>query len=166
MTLRRMDNVLINVENIEAAEAFFAELGMEKEGQTTVEGAWAGKVIGLDNVRADITMMKTPDGHGRVELSRFHTPPAIRAEPEDTPAKRARHTPHHVRRPGHRRRPRPPTQPRCRTSRRNRAVRDQVRLRFVRGPEGVLIGLAEELQQENTPPNERSTREPAVFRTN
>jgi hypothetical protein len=81
-----MDNVLINVENLETVEAFFAELGMELEGRTTVEGPWAGKVIGLENVRADITMMRTPDGHGRVELSKFHTPPAVRAEPEDAPA--------------------------------------------------------------------------------
>jgi Glyoxalase/Bleomycin resistance protein/Dioxygenase superfamily len=81
-----MDNVLINVENLEAVEAFFAELGIELEGRTTVEGPWAGKVIGLENVRADITMMRTPDGHGRVELSKFHTPPAVRAEPEDAPA--------------------------------------------------------------------------------
>ena len=86
MTLQRMDNVLIVVEDLEAATAFFAELGMELEGETQVEGTWAGNVIGLDDVRADIVMMRTPDGHGRVELSRFHTPPAVRAEPEDAPA--------------------------------------------------------------------------------
>src|SRR5881275_1695408 len=86
MTLQRMDNVLIVVEDLEAAKAFFAELGMELEGETTVEGPWADQTIGLDGVRADIAMMRTPDGHGRVELSRFHTPPAVRAEPEDAPA--------------------------------------------------------------------------------
>ena len=86
MTLLRMDNVLIVVEDLEAAKAFFAELGMEVEGETTVEGPWADQTVGLDGVRADITMMRTPDGHGRVELSRFHTPPAIRAEPESAPA--------------------------------------------------------------------------------
>jgi catechol 2,3-dioxygenase-like lactoylglutathione lyase family enzyme len=85
MTLLRMDNVLIVVEDLEAAKAFFIELGMELEGETTVEGAWAGNVIGLDDVRADISMMRMPDGHGRVELSRFHTPPAVRAEPADAP---------------------------------------------------------------------------------
>src|SRR5688500_5214425 len=82
----RMDNVLIVVEDLEAAKAFFAELGMELEGETTVEGPWADQTVGLDGVRADIAMMRTPDGHGRVELSKFHTPPAIRGEPEDAPA--------------------------------------------------------------------------------
>src|SRR5918994_7696534 len=82
MTLQRMDNVLIVVDDLEAAKAFFAELGMELEGETQVEGPWADRTVGLDDVRADIAMMRTPDGHGRVELSKFHTPPAVRAEPE------------------------------------------------------------------------------------
>src|SRR6188474_2660576 len=86
MTIQRMDNVLIVVEDLEAAKAFFAELGMELEGETTIEGPWVDSVVGLDDVRADITMMRTPDGHGRVELSRFHRPPAVRAEPESAPA--------------------------------------------------------------------------------
>lgn len=81
-----MDNVLIVVEDIEAAKAFFAELGMELEGETTVEGPWVDGTVGLDDVRADIAMMRTPDGHGRVELTRFHRPPAVRAEPENAPA--------------------------------------------------------------------------------
>src|ERR1700716_2876824 len=84
--IQRMDNVLIVVEDLEAAKAFFAELGMELEGETQVEGPWVDRTIGLNGVRADITMMRTPDGHGRVELSKFHTPPAVRAEPEDAPA--------------------------------------------------------------------------------
>src|SRR3712207_3598453 len=86
MTLQRMDNVLIVVEDLEAATAFFAELGMELEGETTVEGPWVDQTVGLDDVRADIAMLRTPDGHGRVELSRFHRPPAVRAEPEDAPS--------------------------------------------------------------------------------
>src|SRR6187551_2538074 len=86
MTLQRMDNVLIVVEDLEAATAFFAELGMELEGETQVEGPWVDSTVGLNGVRADITMMRTPDGHGRVELTRFHTPPAVRAEPESAPA--------------------------------------------------------------------------------
>src|SRR4051794_41057451 len=86
MTLLRMDNVLIVVEDLEAVMAFFTELGMELEGQTTVEGPWVDSTIGLKDVRADITMLRTPDGHGRVELTRFHRPAAIRAEPEDAPA--------------------------------------------------------------------------------
>src|SRR3712207_9458797 len=88
MTLQRMDNVLIVVEDLEAATAFFAELGMELEGETTVEGPWVDQTVALDGVRADIAMMRTPDGHGRVELSRFHTPPAVRAEPVAASAKR------------------------------------------------------------------------------
>ena len=77
MTLQRMDNVLIVVDDLEAAKAFFVELGMELEGETQVEGGWVDSVVGLDNVRADIAMMRTPDGHSRVELTRFHTPPAL-----------------------------------------------------------------------------------------
>src|SRR3954468_9971791 len=86
MTLQRMDNVLINVDDLDAAKAFFAELGMELEGETQVEGPWVDSTVGLEDVRADITMMRTPDGHGRVELSKFHTPPAVRAESENAPA--------------------------------------------------------------------------------
>ncbi len=81
-----MDNVLIVVDDLEAAKAFFAELGMELDGETTVEGPWVDSVIGLDDVRADIAMMRTPDGHGGVELTKFHTPAAVRAEPENAPA--------------------------------------------------------------------------------
>src|SRR4029453_12510817 len=82
----RSDNVLIVVENLEAAKAFFVELGMELEGETTLEGPWVDQTVGLNDVRADITMMGTRHGHGRVELSRFHRPPAVRAEPESAPA--------------------------------------------------------------------------------
>ena len=74
MTIRRMDNVLIVVDDLEAAIAFFVELGMELEGRTHVEGDWVDRTVGLDDVRADIAMMRTPDGHGRVELTKFHTP--------------------------------------------------------------------------------------------
>src|ERR1700745_3686602 len=87
MTLKRMDNVLIVVEDLEAAKAFFVELGMELEGQTQVEGPWADSTVGLNGVRADIAMMRAPDGHGAVELTMFHTPPAGRSEPENAPAK-------------------------------------------------------------------------------
>src|SRR5215212_9136833 len=85
MTIQRMDNVLIVVDDLEAAKAFFAELGMELEGETTVEGRWVDRVVGLNDVRADIAMMRTPDGHGRLELTKFHTPPAVRAQPESAP---------------------------------------------------------------------------------
>src|SRR5215213_1448969 len=82
MTLQRMDNVLIVVDDLEAATAFFVELGMELEGETQVEGPWVDSTVGLDGVRADIAMLRTPDGHGGVELSRFHAPAAVRGEPE------------------------------------------------------------------------------------
>src|SRR4051795_9973184 len=74
MTIKRMDNVLIVVDDLDAATAFFAELGMELEGKAPVEGVWVDRVVGLDGVRADIVMLRTPDGHGRVELTKFHTP--------------------------------------------------------------------------------------------
>jgi catechol 2,3-dioxygenase-like lactoylglutathione lyase family enzyme len=146
MTLQRMDNVLIVVEDLDAAKAFFAELGMELDGETVVEGPWAGSVVGLDDVRADIAMMRTPDGHGRVELSKFHTPPAIRAEPENAPANAlgirrimfavddiddvvARLRSHGGELVGE------ITQ-----------YDDIYRLCFLRGPEGIIIGLAEQLR--------------------
>ena len=145
MTLKRMDNVLIVVEDLERAKAFFAELGMELQGETTVEGPWADQTVGLENVRADIAMMRTPDGHGRVELSRFHNPPAVRAEPEDAPANAlgmrrimfavediddvvARLRTHGAELVGE-----------------IAQYEDMYRLCFVRGPEGLVVGLAEEL---------------------
>src|ERR671922_2325182 len=83
--LLQMHNVGIVVDDLKAAIAFFAELGLELEGETTVEGQWVDRVVGLDGVRSDIAMMRTPDGQGRLELAKFHTPAAVRAEPEDAP---------------------------------------------------------------------------------
>lgn len=80
MALQRMDNVLIVVEDMEAAKAFFIELGMELEGETTVEGEWVGRVIGLENVKADIATLRTPDDGSRVELTKFRTPAATKAQ--------------------------------------------------------------------------------------
>src|SRR5829696_134619 len=80
MTLKRMDNVLIVVDDLEAAKAFFIELGLTLEGEQTVEGPSVGKLIGLENVRATLAMLRTPDGQG-VELDKFHTPSAIRFGP-------------------------------------------------------------------------------------
>src|SRR5882672_5019165 len=85
MAILRMDNVLIVVDDLEAAKAFFAELGMELEGETTLEGRWVDRVVGLDGVRNDIAMMRTPDGHGRLELVKFNRPTAISAEPKNAP---------------------------------------------------------------------------------
>lgn len=145
MTLRRMDNVLIVVEDLEAATAFFAELGMELEGRTEVEGPWADRVVGLTGVRADIAMMRAPDGHGRVELSRFHTPPAVRSGPQDAPAnalgiRRIMFAVDDL------------DDVVARLRRHGAELLDEIaqyeeayRLCFVRGPEGIIIGLAEEL---------------------
>ncbi len=78
-----MDNVLIVVDDLKAAIAFFAELGMELEGETTVEGPWVDRIVGLQGVRSDIATMRTPDGQVRIELDKFHTPTAVRAERQD-----------------------------------------------------------------------------------
>jgi catechol 2,3-dioxygenase-like lactoylglutathione lyase family enzyme len=140
-----MDNVLIVVEDIEAAKAFFVEIGMEVDGETTVEGPWVDQVVGLEDVRCDIVMLRTPDGHGRVELSRFHTPPAVRAEPEAAPANAlgirrimfavddiddvvARLEGHGAELVGEIAR-----------------YENVYRLCFLRGPEGIMVGLAERL---------------------
>jgi catechol 2,3-dioxygenase-like lactoylglutathione lyase family enzyme len=85
MTLLRMDNVLLVVDDLETAKAFFADLGLELEGETIVEGQSVDRLIALDGVRATIASMRTPDGHGRIELDKFHTPAAVRAEPVDAP---------------------------------------------------------------------------------
>ena len=146
MAVKRMDNVLIVVEDMEAAKAFFVELGMELDGETQVEGDWAGSVIGLDGVRADIAMMRTPDGSGRVELSKFHSPAAVRAEPEDAPSnalgmRRIMFTVDDV----------DDVVARLRDRHGAKLVgeiaqyEDIYRLCFLRGPEGILIGLAEQL---------------------
>ena len=145
MTLQRMDNVLIVVDDLEAAKAFFAELGMELEGETQVEGPFVDSTVGLDDVRADIAMMRTPDGHGGVELTKFHTPPAVRAEPQSAPANTlgirrimfavediddvvARLRTHGAELVGDMAR-----------------YEDSYRLCFLRGPEGIIVGLAEQL---------------------
>ena len=80
-----MDNVGIVVDDLKAVIAFFVELGLELEGETTVEGELVDRIVGLDGVRATIASMRTPDGHARIELDKFHTPAAVRAEPEDAP---------------------------------------------------------------------------------
>src|SRR4051812_40282895 len=81
VTIQRMDNVLIVVDDLEAAKSFFIELGLELEGETQVEGPSVDSLIGLDDVRATLAFMRTPDGHGRIELDKFHTPNAIRLGP-------------------------------------------------------------------------------------
>src|SRR5262245_882394 len=81
MAIQRMDHVGINVTDLAAAKAFFIELGLELEGEQTVEGRWVDRIVGLDGVRSDIAMMRTPDGRARIELVKFHPPPAQGADP-------------------------------------------------------------------------------------
>ena len=145
MTVKRMDNVGIVVESLDTAISFFAELGLELEGRATIEGEWAGRVTGLRDQRVEIAMMRTPDGHSRLELSRFLTPPAVadhRQAPvnalgylrvmftvediDDTLTRLRKHGAQLV----------------------GEVVKyeDAYRLCYIRGPEGILIGLAEELR--------------------
>jgi catechol 2,3-dioxygenase-like lactoylglutathione lyase family enzyme len=145
MTLQRMDNVGIVVDDLSATIEFFCELGMEVEGRAMVEGEWAGRVTGLGNQRVEIAMMRTPDGHGRLELSRFITPPVVadhRNAPvnalgylrvmfavddiDDTLARLRKHGAQLV-------------------SSEVVQYEDAYRLCYIRGPEGLLIGLAQEL---------------------
>jgi catechol 2,3-dioxygenase-like lactoylglutathione lyase family enzyme len=144
MTLLRMDNVGIVVDDLKAVTAFFVELGLELEGETTVEGRMVDRIVGLEGVRSDIAMMRTPDGHSRLELSKFHAPPATTAEPnapvntlgirrlmfavddiEDVLARLQAHGAELV----------------------GEVVQyeDTYRLCYVRGPEGIIVALAEQL---------------------
>ena len=144
MALKRMDNVGIVVDDLGGTIDFFRELGLELEGRTTIEGEWAGRVTGLGDQRVEIAMMRTPDGHSRLELSRFVTPPTVadhRNAPvnalgylrvmfavddlDDTLARLRKHGAQLV----------------------DEVVQyeDKYRLCYVRGPEGILIGLAEQI---------------------
>ena len=86
MTIRRMDNVGIVVDDLDAAVAFFTELGMELEGRAPIEGSWAGNVVGLDDMRCEIAMLRIPDAPGWLELAQYRTPEAIVPQPEIAPA--------------------------------------------------------------------------------
>ena len=144
MTVKRMDNVGIVVDDLPAAIAFFRELGLELEGQATVEGEWAGRVTGLPDQRVEIAMMRTPDGHSRLELSRFLTPPVV-ADHRNAPVNalgylRVMFSVEDI------------DDTVARLSQRGAQLvgevvqyEDVYRLCYIRGPEGLLIGLAEEL---------------------
>jgi catechol 2,3-dioxygenase-like lactoylglutathione lyase family enzyme len=145
MTVKRMDNVGIVVESLDSAVSFFSELGLILEGRTMIEGEWAGRVTGLGSQRVEIAMMVTPDGHSRLELSRFLTPPVV-ADHRKAPVNALGYlrvmfavddiddTLARLRKQG------------------AQLVGDVVqyeqayRLCYIRGPEGLLIGLAEELR--------------------
>ncbi len=144
MALRRMDNVGIVVESLDTAIAFFTELGMTLEGRATIEGEWAGRVTGLGHQQVEIAMMVTPDGHSRLELSRFLTPPVV-ADHRNAPVNalgylRVMFAVDDL----------DEVLARLRT-RGAQLVGDVVqyeasyRLCYIRGPEGLLIGLAEHL---------------------
>jgi catechol 2,3-dioxygenase-like lactoylglutathione lyase family enzyme len=145
MTIQRMDNVGIVVDDLEAAIAFFVELGMELEGKAQIEGLWADRTVGLDGIRSDIAMLRTPDGHGRLELAKYHTPAAVSAEPENPPPNTlglhrvmfavddiddvvARLRAHGAELLGE-----------------LAQYQDSYRLCYVRGPEGIIVALAEQL---------------------
>ena len=144
--LLRMDNVLLVVDDLDAAKAFFAELGMELEGETTVESPSVDRLIGLQNVHATLALMRTPDGDGRIELDKFHTPEAIRTGPEKAPVNElglrrimfavndiddvvARLLAHGAELVGE-----------------VVQYEDTYRLAYIRGPEGIIVGLSEQLK--------------------
>jgi catechol 2,3-dioxygenase-like lactoylglutathione lyase family enzyme len=144
MALQRMDNVGIVVEDLPAAIAFFRELGLELEGQATIEGDWAGRVTGLPDQRVEIAMMRTPDGHSRLELSRFLAPPTV-ADHRNAPVNALGYlrimfavediddTLARLRERG------------AQLVGEVVQYEDVYRLCYIRGPEGLLIGLAQEL---------------------
>ena len=144
MTLERMDNVGIVVESLDAAVSFFIELGLRLEGRAMIEGEWAGRVTGLGTQRVEIAMLVTPDGHGRLELSRFLTPPVV-ADHRNAPVNalgylRVMFTVDDI------------DETLARLRKRGAELVGEVvqyeetyRLCYIRGPEGLLIGLAEEL---------------------
>ena len=147
MTVTRMDNVGIVVEDIDAAIGFFVELGLELEGRAPVEGDWADGVTGLSGMRVEIAMLRTPDGHSRLELSRFLAPPMV-ADHRNAPVNalgylRVMFTVEDI------------DDTLARLTRRGATLVGDVvqyqsmyRLCYVRGPEGILIGLAQQLGQQ------------------
>jgi catechol 2,3-dioxygenase-like lactoylglutathione lyase family enzyme len=146
MTVKRMDNVGIVVESLDTAISFFAELGLKLEGRATIEGEWAGRVTGLGLQHVEIAMLVTPDGHSRLELSRFLTPPVV-ADHRNAPVNalgylRVMFTVDDI--------DETLTRLRMRGAQLVGDVvqyQDAYRLCYIRGPEGILIGLAEELRQ-------------------
>ena len=146
MGLKRMDNVGIVVESLDAAIEFFAELGLKLEGRATIEGKWAGRITGLGSQRVEIAMLVTPDGHSRLELSRFLNPPVI-ADHRNAPVNalgylRVMFAVDDI------------DETLARLRKRGAQLvgevvqyEDTYRLCYIRGPEGLLIGLAEELRR-------------------
>jgi catechol 2,3-dioxygenase-like lactoylglutathione lyase family enzyme len=144
MAIQRMDHVGVVVEDLAAATEFFLELGLELQGEAPVEGRWVDRVVGLEGVRAEIAMMQTPDGHGRLELTKFHAPPGQggdRHAPANTPG--IRHVAFAVE-----------DIDALLASLRARGgelvgeierYEDRYRLCYIRGPEGIIVELAEKI---------------------
>ncbi|NYH40899.1 catechol 2,3-dioxygenase-like lactoylglutathione lyase family enzyme [Micromonospora jinlongensis] len=146
MAIQRMDNVLIVVEDLDAVIAFFVELGMELESRGPVEGRWVERVIGVDDVRQEVAMLRTPDGQSKVELAMFHTPKAISPEPSDAPAntlglRRIMFAVDDIEDVVARLRARGAD-----LVGELERYEDIFRLCYVRGPEGIIVGLAEQLR--------------------
>jgi catechol 2,3-dioxygenase-like lactoylglutathione lyase family enzyme len=149
MTVKRMDNVGIVVENLDAVISFFAELGLKLEGRATIEGEWAGRVTGLGHQHVEIAMLVTPDGHSRLELSRFLAPPVV-ADHRNAPVNalgylRVMFTVEDI------------DDTLARLGKRGAELvgevvqyEDTYRLCYIRGPEGILIGLAQELRTQTS----------------
>src|SRR3954452_24531180 len=145
MTIQRTDNVLIVVEDLDATKSFFIELGLELEGQTEVEGPSVDSLIGLEGVRATLVFMRTPDGHGRIELDKFHSPDAIRFGPVDAPVnvlglRRIMFAVEDI----------DAVVARVRANGAELVgelvqYEDAYRLAYIRGPEGIVVGLSEQL---------------------
>jgi catechol 2,3-dioxygenase-like lactoylglutathione lyase family enzyme len=145
MAIQRMDNVGIVVEDMEAAIAFFVELGMELEGRTEIEGLFADQCTGLDGVHCDIAMLRTPDSHSRLELAKYRSPAAISTGPRDQPhnilgTHRVMFAVDDIE----------DTVARLRTHGAELVgelaqYEDSYRLCYVRGPAGIIVGLAEQL---------------------
>ncbi|MGO6994964.1 VOC family protein [Rhizobium leguminosarum] len=143
MPLKRMDNVGIVVDDLDETIDFFRELGLELEGRAAIEGEWAGRVTGLGDQHVEIAMMRTPDGHSRLELSRFLRPPAV-ADHRNAPVNalgylRVMFTLDDIDETLER------PQARRAARRRSRGLSRHYRLCYIRGPGGLLIGLAQEL---------------------
>jgi catechol 2,3-dioxygenase-like lactoylglutathione lyase family enzyme len=85
MAIQSLDHINVVVDDLKAAIAFFVDLGMEVQGEAPIEGPWLDRVNGLDGIRVDVAMLRTPDGHGKLELTKFHTPPLVSAEPDNAP---------------------------------------------------------------------------------
>jgi catechol 2,3-dioxygenase-like lactoylglutathione lyase family enzyme len=145
MTVQRMDHVGIVVGDLAAAIAFFVELGLELEGEMPVEGRWVDRVVGLEGVRVDIAMLRTPDGHSRLELTKFHAPPAISAEPKHAPGntlgiRNVMFAVEDIEDVVARLRARG-----AELVGEVAQYEDRYRLCYVRGPEGIIVALAQEL---------------------